>query len=205
MIFQELNIRNIYKEHFKSFHNKSGELMFWDKFSYIYLPIFIAIVLGLFCKIDDNLKDTITTGLSILTGLLFNLLILVITNIDLDKFNSHNNFEIMTRIDLIKQTFYNISYAIVTSLLSIMFLFLIDILSFSKDFKGLINLIFEVDLEKYLQSLLFIVFYFFLINTFIVLFMILKRIEKLFSARIKEEKENAQKNAQKNLDMWDNK
>lgn len=204
MIFQELNIKTIYKEHFKSFHNKSGELMFWDKLSYIYLPILSSIILGSFWKFDSSLKDTISTGLSILTGLLFNLLILVITNIDVDKFNSHNNNDLMTRIELIKQTFYNVSYAISCSLFSIIFLFLIDILKFSKDFNNLIDLLFEFNFENYFQSILFTSFYFFFINTFIVLFMILKRIEKLFSSRIKEEKDNAKKIATQNLENWDN-
>ena len=193
MIFQELNIKNIYKEHFKSFHNKNGVLMFWDRFSYIYLPIIIGLLLGTFCKFEGNLKETISTALSILTGLLFNLLILVMTNIDTDKFNNHNNNDLIIRVNLIKQTFYNVSYSIVCSIFSIIFLFLIDVLKFSNEFKDLLYVVFEVDNESYFQSFLYAIFYFFLINTFIVLFMILKRIEKLFSSRIQQEKKKCGK------------
>lgn len=203
MIFQELNIKNIFKEHFISFHNKNGKLMFWDKFSYVYLPIIIATTLGIFCKFEGDLKDTISTALSILTGLLFNLLILVITNIDTDKFNSHNNNDLITRINLIKQTFYNVSFAIVNSIFSIIFLFLIDILKISPQLKNFLATFIIFDFDCFFQTILYSVFFFFLTNTFIVLFMILKRIEKLFSARIKQEKENAVKIANENLEKWD--
>lgn len=93
-MYKELNIKKIIIEHFKSFHGKNGKLMLKDKISYIYLPLIISFFLGIICHFSDSLKNVVSVCLSILIGLLFNLLILVITNIDTEKFINHNNSDL---------------------------------------------------------------------------------------------------------------
>ncbi|PWA05420.1 hypothetical protein DB895_07435 [Flavobacterium psychrotolerans] len=86
---------------------------------------------------------------------------------------------------------------------SLIFLFLIDVFKFSTSFNDFLILLFEIDIDKIIQSLLYVLLYFSLINTFIVLFMILKRIEKLFSVKLNQEIEIIEKKEKKDLDNWE--
>lgn len=202
-MYRELNIRKVFEGHFMSFHGKNGKISRNEKFSYLYLPILFSVFLGIFCPLDDGLKNIISICISILIGLLFNLLILVLTNINTEKFINHSNSDRLTRVTLIKETFYNVCFSVVISIITLINLFLIDILKFPTDFNDFLFIIFEKNIDAYFQTLLQIVLYFTFIQTFLVLFMIIKRIEKLFTVEIEQEIDNIKIEQKKEINQWD--
>ena len=64
-------------------------------------------------------------------------------------------------------------------------------------------IIFEKNIDAYFQTLLQIILYFTFIQTFLVLFMIIKRIEKLFAVEIEQEIEKIKVNGKSELQNWD--
>jgi hypothetical protein len=202
-MYRELNIKRVFEGHFMSFKSKNGKIDRNEKFSYLYLPILFSILLGVFCPLDDGLKNIISICISILIGLLFNLLILVLTNINTEKFINHTTSDRLTRVNLIKETFYNVCFSVVISIITLINLFLIDVLKFSTSFNDFLFIIFEKDIDAYFQTILQIILYFTFIQTFLVLFMIIKRIEKLFNVELEQEVEKIKKHGKDELDNWD--
>ncbi|MEZ7500788.1 hypothetical protein QO200_18900 [Flavobacterium sp. Arc3] len=202
-MYRELNIRRVFEGHFMSFKGKNGKINRAEKFSYLYLPILFSIFLGVFCPLNDGLKNIISICISILIGLLFNLLILVLTNINTEKFINHSASDRLIRVSLIKETFYNVCFSVVISIITLINLFLIDVLKFPKGFNDFLFIIFKKNIDDYFQTLLQIVLYFTFIQTFLVLFMIIKRIEKLFSVEIEQEIDNIEIEQKKELNQWD--
>lgn len=202
-MYRELNIKRVLEGHFMSFKGKNGKINRTEKFTYLYLPILFSIFLGVFCPLNDGLKNIISICISILIGLLFNLLILVLTNINTEKFINHSASDRLIRVSLIKETFYNVCFSVVISTITLINLFLIDVLKFPKGFNDFLFIIFEKNIDYYFQTLLQIVLYFTFIQTFLVLFMIIKRIEKLFSVEIEQEIDNIKIEQKKELNQWD--
>lgn len=202
-MYRELNIKRVFEGHFMSYKSKNGKINRTEKFSYLYLPILFSIFLGVFCPLNDHLKNIISICISILIGLLFNLLILVLTNINTEKFINHSTSDRLIRVSLIKETFYNVCFSVVISIITLINLFLIDVLKFPNDFNDFLFIIFEKNIDAYFQTLLQIVLYFTFIQTFLVLFMIIKRIEKLFSVEIEQEIEKIKTDGKGELDKWD--
>lgn len=202
-MYRELNIKRVFEGHFMSFEGKNGKINKTEKFSYLYLPILFSIFLGIFCPLNDGLKNIISICISILIGLLFNLLILVLTNINTEKFINHSTSDRLIRVYLIKETFYNVCFSVVISIITLINLFLIDVLKFPTSFNDFLFIIFEKNIDAYFQTFLQIVLYFTFIQTFLVLFMIIKRIEKLFTVEIEQEIEKIKINGKSELDQWD--
>lgn len=202
-MYRELNIKRVFEGHFLSFKSKNGKIARNEKLSYLYLPILFSIFLGVFCPLNDSLKNIVSVCISILIGLLFNLLILVLTNINTEKFINHSTSDRLIRVTLIKETFYNVCFSVVISIITLINLFLIDVLKFSPSFNDFLLIIFEKDIDAYFQTILQIVLYFTFIQTFLVLFMIIKRIEKLFNVEIDQEIEKIKEHGKNELDNWD--
>jgi len=202
-MYRELNIKKVFEGHFMSFRSKNGKIGRYEKFSYLYLPILFSIFLGTLCPLNDGLKNIVSVCISILIGLLFNLLILVLTNINTEKFINHSTIDRLFRITLIKETFYNVCFSVVISIITLINLFLIDVLKFSSNFNDFLYIIFEKDIDAYFQTILQIILYFTFIQTFLVLFMIIKRIEKLFNVEIEQEIEKTEDERKSELESWD--
>lgn len=202
-MYRELNIKRVLEGHFMSVKGKNGKINRTEKFSYLYLPILFSVFFGVYCPLNDGLKNIISICISILIGLLFNLLILVLTNINTEKFINHSASDRLIRVSLIKQTFYNVCFSVVISIITLINLFLIDVLKFPTGFNDFLFIIFEKNIDGYFQTLLQIVLYFTFIQTFLVLFMIIKRIEKLFSVEIEQEIDNIKIEQKKELNQWD--
>lgn len=202
-MYNELNVKRVFKGHFDSFNSKNNKISKSNKFYFLYIPVFLSFILGVFCPLNNSLKDIIAICISILIGLLFNLLILVLTNINTKKFINHVATDKLDRVNLIKETFYNVCFSVVISIITLINLFLIDVLKFSDSFNDLLYIFFEQDINHYLQTFLQIILYFTFIQTFLVLFMIIKRIEKLFIVEIDQEIENIKKEEKNELDEWE--
>lgn len=202
-MYRELNIRTVLVGHFKTFESKNGKIANKERISYIYLPVVCSVFLGIFCPLNDGLKNIISICISILIGLLFNLLILILTNINAEKFTSHSASDKLLRVYLIKETFYNVCFSVIISIVTLINLFLIGVLKFSESFNDFLFILFEVDIDFYFQTFLQVILYFTFIQTFLVLFMIIKRIEKLFSIEIEEEIDKIQIEKKTELDHWD--
>lgn len=202
-MYRELNIKRVLEGHFMSFKGKNGKINRTEKFSYLYLPILFSVFFGEFCPLNDGLKNIISICISILIGLLFNLLILVLTNINTEKFINHSSSDRLIRVSLIKETFYNVCFSVVISIITLINLFLIDVLKFPTSFNDFLFIIFEKNIDAYFQTLLQIILYFTFIQTFLVLFMIIKRIEKLFAVEIEQEIEKIKVNGKSELQNWD--
>lgn len=202
-MYVELNISNIVKGHLNSFRDKSKRFSKKDKWAYFYLPIILSFVLGIMSPLSNETKDIISICISILIGLLFNLLVLILTNIDTQKFKNHIVSDRITRVHLIKETFYNVCFSVLISIWCLINLFLLDVFKFSKGFNDILFIYFEVDVDSFFQSIMQIILYFAFIQTFLVLFMILKRIEKLFRVEMETEIDNLKEEALKELDSWD--
>jgi fumarate reductase subunit D len=202
-MYRELNIKSVFEGHLMSFKGKNGKINKTEKFSYLYLPIFFSIYLGIFCPLNDGLKNIVSICISILIGLLFNLLILVLTNINTEKFINHSSSDRIIRVTLIKETFYNVCFSVIISIITLINLFLIDVLKFSTSFNDFLMIFFEINIDAYFQTILQIVLYFTFIQTFLVLFMIIKRIEKLFRVEIEQEIDIIKTKQKEELNQWD--
>ena len=176
-MFDKINIKNIIKDHFSTLVNeRTGNKSVIDYFVFIGIPILIS---SLLVFVFDDLKQFATiliTSLSIFTGLLFNLILLTY---DLIKRNEAEPIQVdvenerKTKLDddkkvkgkILKQIFTNISYSILIAIFSIISLLLLYIW----------------DHHLYKLIIVFLV-YFFVVNFFLTLLMVLKRTHRLLSS-----------------------
>ncbi len=158
----KFNIFFILRDHFNTLRDfdLNNKISASDVFLFYFLPLCISSGLMAFCNnindsINDNLIAIFITVFSIFIGLLLNLLVL---NIDLkQKFQESKIKQIVA-----KQTFINISYGIVVSILGVIF-----------------------GLCTYLQiwvlpQIFTFLSYFIMVHFILTLFMIIKRVYKLF-------------------------
>lgn len=158
----KFNIFFIFRDHFNTLrnYNENEKISKWDIVIFYFMPLIVA---GLFMMLCNNINgghqeslvNIFVTVFSIFIGLLLNLLVL---NVDLkDKFKTSEIKQIVA-----KQTFINISYGIVISITGVIF--------------GLCT---YIDLWKFPQIFTYLS-YFIMIHFVLTLFMILKRVYKLF-------------------------
>ncbi len=158
----KFNIFFIIRDHFDTLrnYNDNNKISGWDIAIFYFFPIMIAGLLMFLCNnINDSpeasLVNIFVTVFSIFIGLLLNLLVL---NVDLkDKFTTSE-----IKQTVAKQTFINISYGIVISITGVIF--------------GLCT---YIDLWKFPQIFTFLS-YFIMVHFILTLFMIIKRVYKLF-------------------------
>lgn len=164
----KLRITRIISGHFDSLRNdKTGKRSVWDLVSFLVLP---AIVSTYLCFVDGAVIDNGDIGVllsmfSIFAALLFNFLMLIVQAKERPIIhNSTVNAE--KYLLCIRQTFYNVSFAILLSIFAIILLWICSVWSSPKQV--------ETQIISWLIITITIMF-------FLVLFMVLKRIFNIYN------------------------
>lgn len=126
-MFSKVNIWGIVKNHFKTLIDDStGEYRLWDFVLFIGVPIGIASILIFHFQLllGGNLTNLLATSLSIVTALLFNLLVLIF---DISGKNKARFAEKKRITDFLKQIYVNISFSIVVSILAVITVIVSDL------------------------------------------------------------------------------
>jgi energy-coupling factor transporter transmembrane protein EcfT len=168
-IFVKINIWQIVRSHLKTLRNhNTGKLGIDDYITFFILPFLGSSLLLFFSiKLNESAISIIITTLSILVGLLFNVIVIIFDIIKRDNTKKVKN-------EILHQLLTNISYGI---LISILIIVLTLITYFSNCYVNLISTWFV---------------YFLLGNFFMTILMILKRMYLLFLNEL-DEIENNQK------------
>jgi hypothetical protein len=130
-LFDRINIIQIFIKHFNTLYDHGvltwtgkRKMPFADKFTFFYCPSVFAFILvvPLQLFINDNYLNIIITSLSIFVGLLFGFLTLVFDIVKNEKIvvqNPNATDEQKLKLQLVKELFINIAFAIALSILSI--------------------------------------------------------------------------------------
>jgi hypothetical protein len=159
----KINVLSILFHHIQTIkHETSGRASQSDLLIFIYLPVVIALI-PIMSELELKVEtvNLLITVLSILIGLLLNVLVLLYDLIN-------RNGAIPLKRKLLKEVLHNITFAILLSLTSILFL-LASLFLFSRNLFGFF------DLESFVDYLI----YLFLLEFLVTLLMILKRIHVL--------------------------
>lgn len=166
-ILEKINVAKIISKHIGTLKNyNTNKLGFDDFITFIFIPL---IVTGLLIYFDIGLSDRATniiiTTLSILVGLLFNVIVIIFDIIKRDSTKKIKN-------KLLEELLTNISYSILLSIFIIVFTLLTYI-------------------NNELSNTIFTGIVYFLIgNYFLTVLMILKRMYQLFDNELKEIERN---------------
>lgn len=173
-MFNKIDISKILKDHISTLTNfRTGQPYFPDFFLFFILPALLSyLIISFGILLDKDIVNILITALSVFTGLLFNLLLLVFDIVDKidttkqkeDPETGRHKQELRV---ILREIYINISFCILLSMTTIIIL----LISF-------INIKFEL----YLKYLSFFVYYPLLIFI-LTLFMVLKRIYILLSKR----------------------
>ena len=126
----KINLYEIIEKHFSTLKGGNGEFIKKDKKIFFKYPIFIGLLLLIFINSpNEKLINIFTLSLSVFIGLFLNLLVLIISFAE-NKLKIKDN---KNRTELLKQTFYNITYTIVISLIGLGLLFVANISLFPND------------------------------------------------------------------------
>lgn len=178
-IFTKINIVKIVIDHVATLKDYNrAKYSYLDIILFFVFPLFISGILILFSVLlNKDLVGILINVFSIFAGLLFNLLVLiydVISKIDkpLNSSKTSNSIQaVKLKIDTLEQIFSNISFEILLSLFNVIFL--------------AISTLFTIKEASYIFS--FLIFY--LVTLFTLsLLMVLKRVHKLLSDEIKEQR-----------------
>lgn len=181
-MYSKLNIKNIIIGHKSTLTEGKGNSSYIIEF--ILIPIIFAIVLILIKIPDSDVKNIFGICLSILIGLYLNILILLISSI------SSENLKISyrqkkTRLELLKETLNNVSFSVFLSVKALIALFLSSILVINNEsLNDFFCIITNHNLNYFIQFVLGIFLYKYTIDIFLILFMILKRINSLYDKEI---------------------
>lgn len=126
-MFSKIDIRSIVVDHYRTLVSfKTGQHLFSDYFLFVGTPIIFSVIFYSYClKIDSSSASVITTAVTILAGLLFNLLVLIHTV-------SNKNVSYTTKKDtyaIFIEVYSNISYSIFVSLISLVPLIFLSIVT----------------------------------------------------------------------------
>jgi len=181
-MYKKLNIKAIVEGHNESLKVEDKKSNY--KLEFVWIPILASIILVIIKVPDNDVKNIFGICLSILTGLYLNILVLLISSISSDNLNI-NNLQKKVRLDLLKETLYNVSFSVFVSVKALIVLFLSTILFFKFESLDVFLLILtDKDLNFFIQLILGFYLYKFTIDIFLVLFMILKRINILYTKEI---------------------
>jgi len=181
-MYSKLNIKNIIIGHKDSLVNGKNRSDYKKEF--IYIPLLASTVLVLIRIPDNDVKNIFGICLSILIGLYLNILVLLISSI------SSENLKISfrqkkTRLALLKETLYNVSFSVYISVKALIALFLSTILIVNIDsLNDLLCVLINKDFNFVIQLFLGFFLYKYTIDIFLILFMILKRINIIYSKEI---------------------
>lgn len=162
-----------------------------DRFIFYILPVLIGVAATVIIRIPDSQATNLyTVCLSVFVGLFLNLLVMI-TSVLRPSVKIWDN---QTRIELIEQTFYNISYTIVISLLALGTLLLTTLTLFPSGWK--INLSFlnpgywgSLPVNTLYHYIFSFLLYYLLCKIILTLFMVIKRVFSLFRTDIQSYKE----------------
>lgn len=187
-MFSKLNIQEIIDGHRNSFLDKNKKFSKGDFFAYKIFPFALAI-LFVFLKIpDNNVLNIFGICLSILIGLFLNILVLLTSNISSEKLNI-SSMQKQNRLELLEETLYNVSFSVVLSVKALIMLFLTSIIFINFEWSDEVCYLIFSNNFNYILSIIFGLFlYKYSIEIFLTLYMILKRINKLFTNEIIIEK-----------------
>lgn len=184
-------LKSISEEYVENEIRETRKISCIDKFIFYLLPLILAVLAVLFIGIPDE-KATNLYGicLSIFVGLFLNLLIMI-TSFLRPSTKVHDT---KTRLSLIEETFYNISYTIVISLIGLGYLFLSIQNILPNDWCINFSFISCIHIgEVTFNSILHYIFSFFLYNILVKiifsLLMVIKRVFCLFNVDIRDYKE----------------
>lgn len=180
-----INIQEIIEEYYSSIKNSRGKISKIDKKTFFYFPILLAMVLSLLGNVTNDYIVLIVTTMSIISGLLLNMLLLLTAEAKkIPEYHSDPD----TRKQLIKETFSVISYTILLSICIVVILsisYFIDIdkwhFSIKKNFFDLKDFPVIICIIRYTFSLLIMSV---IIHIFIHVLLIVRRIHKFFSFEI---------------------
>ncbi len=181
-MYSKLNIKNIIIGHKDSLVNGKNKSDYKKEF--IYIPLLTSTILVLIRIPDNDVKNIFGICLSILIGLYLNILVLLISSI------SSENLKISfsqkkTRLALLKETLYNVSFSVYVSVKALIALFLSTILIVNIDsLNDLLCVLINKDFNFVIQLFLGFFLYKYTIDIFLILFMILKRINIIYSKEI---------------------
>lgn len=186
----KINLYEIIEKHFSTLKNQEGNFIKRDKKIFFRYPILFGLLMLIFVNSpSEKLINIFTVSLSVFIGLFLNLLVLIISFAE-NKLKIKDN---KNRTELLKQTFYNITYTIVISLIGLGLLFIANISIFTEscffDLSFLDNKYFSLpEMKIYANKIFELIFYFafYIVFTHIIitLLMIIKRIYKLFNVEI---------------------
>jgi hypothetical protein len=178
----KINIFGIVIRHFSTLRNVGSDKLSISDISTFYIfPLFVSIIFIYFSiDLSKDLVNIIVTAGSIFTGLLLNLLILVydqkskLGKIDSDK----SDWKIIqTRHNILRETYFNIAYSTILSLL-LVFISILQIIFFSSKIGIPIFDIVNFDISMCIISPVII---FIGMNLVLTLLMIIKRIFMLLT------------------------
>lgn len=188
----KVNVSEIISKHKSTLQGGNGKMLKIDKKYFLTYPLILGFILSVLVRIpSDGLVNIFAICLSIFIGLFLNLLVLIISFAE----NKLNIKDKRNRAILLEQTFYNITYTIIASLVGLGFLFLSNINFFPTSWAINLSLIDNniVDLEikkiavnAVVRFSFYFVFYSIFIHIIMTLLMIVKRIFRLFKAEIEE-------------------
>jgi len=163
-MFKKINISQIVKNHFATLQNANTKKADWDDyFTFLVIPILTSAILIYFkIYLKTDAINIIISSLSILVGLLFNVVVLIFDIIKRDKSNDIKN-------TVLRQILSNIAFTILLSIVSI----LLTLFTYTDN--STIKIIFNA------------IVYFLLTNFIMTVLMILKRMFHLFHSEIEEE------------------
>ena len=128
----KIHIFNIIKGHFSTYRNdNTGKVSLVVYLSFLFLPFIISYYITFISDIVLSKVDVLLTVFSIFTALLFNFLMLII---QVKEKVSAEKEELVDKVNLDKyykcvdQTYYNVSFAILLSIMAIILLWIISIL-----------------------------------------------------------------------------
>ena len=181
-MYSKLNIKNIIIGHKSSL--AEGKTNSNYKIEFIFLPIVAAIAL-IFIKVPDNdVKNIFGICFSILIGLYLNILVLLISSISSENLKiTHKQKKI--RLELLKETLYNVSFSVYISVKALIALFLSTILVLTNETPNdFFCVLTNHDFNYFIQLILGLFLYKYTIDIFLILFIILKRINILYTKEI---------------------
>jgi hypothetical protein len=164
-----MNCTKIIDNHIGVFNNKNGKLLLVPFFTYNILPLLIALGVNRIKVIDSDMINIITVIISILTSMLFTLLVMLIDmkeKVSIKEAKDANQLNIMKMT--IKETYYTIMFEI---LISISVLLLSFFYMFTQKISCVISMI--------IYYLVFLLVF----NLFIVLKRVFNIIEQKFSIK----------------------
>lgn len=181
-MYSKLNIKNIITGHETSLIEEKNNLHY--KREFVFLPILTSVILVLIKVPDGEVKNIFGICLSILIGLYLNILVLLISSI------SSENLKITSkqkkiRLELLKETLYNVSFSVYISVKALIALFLSTILIVTNEsLNEFVCVLTNREFNYFIQFVLGFFLYKYTIDIFLILFMILKRINIIYTKEI---------------------